>query len=487
MHPPHSARSPLPAVRPSACPGLLRIVQALDGGICRIKLPGGLLSAAQADAVAQAAQVHAGGVIEATNRANVQIRGIQGDHAALIAGLMAAGLGPRQAEGDDVRNLMLSPAAGLDPLQLLDVRPLAEQILTSLESQPRLHALSPKFAIQLDGGEALAMLEHHHDLWLSPVLLDGQLWMRFGLAGCPAHDAAAGAVPLTQAHCLVLAVLDGFLAQASSDQHRLRDLLRAGVEAADFVAGLDVPGLVLAGQGTSRLAASDIAASDIAASDSAARDRAVGGRDRASAPAVDTRTSTSTTSTTDPTAPPIGVHAQRDAGRCMVVAGAPLGRLTPQQLRELAEIARQWGDGTLRITPWQGVLLPHIDLANAGAVQQALGACGLLVDPAQPLASLIACTGAAGCTKGQADTKADALRLASLLQTPRAVHLSGCARSCAAAHVAPATLLAVGNDRYDLYLRDATGLGFGVLRATHITVQEAGTLLDVRPRSNTDD
>jgi precorrin-3B synthase len=36
------------ALRPSACPGLLRIVPALDGGICRIKLAGGVISADQA-------------------------------------------------------------------------------------------------------------------------------------------------------------------------------------------------------------------------------------------------------------------------------------------------------------------------------------------------------------------------------------------------------------------------------------------------------
>ena len=52
--------NPTPAVntlRPSACPGLLRIVQALDGGICRVKLAGGAITAAQAHALADAAQV----------------------------------------------------------------------------------------------------------------------------------------------------------------------------------------------------------------------------------------------------------------------------------------------------------------------------------------------------------------------------------------------------------------------------------------------
>lgn len=420
---------------------MLRIVQALDGGICRIKLPGGLLTANQADAIAQAAQVYAGGVIEATNRANLQIRGIVGEHGPMVEALLAAGLGPRQAAGDDVRNLLLSPAAGLDRQQLLDVRPLAAQLLASLEQEPRLHALSAKFAIQLDGGEALAMLEHHHDVWLSPLILDGACWMAFGLAGCPGLDAAVGAVPVAAAHALVLAVLDEFLARATPEQHRLRDLLD-GTGTAGFVAGLSAQQLGIRAVDFHRAAV---------------------------------------------TAMPLGVHAQRQAGCSLVVVGAPLGRLDAEQLRGAAALARDLGDGTLRITPWQGLLLPGIASADAALVQQSLAALGWLVDPAQPLASLIACTGSSGCAKGQADTKADALLLATTVQNPTAVHLSGCARSCAAAHVAPATLLAVANGYYDLYLRDATQPGFGALHATHITVQEAGALLDARSRSNTHD
>ncbi|MER2102462.1 MAG: precorrin-3B synthase, partial [Pseudomonas atacamensis] len=181
------------ALRPSACPGLLRIVQALDGGICRIKLDGGSISADQADAVAAAAEAFASGAIEATNRGNLQIRGIGAQSAALIERLLAAGLGPKNAAGDDVRNLMLSPAAGIDRQMLIDTRPLAGQILDTLQSHPRFHELSAKFAVQLDGGEALAMLEHPHDLWLSAFERDGDILWAFGLAGCPI-DRPLGAV-----------------------------------------------------------------------------------------------------------------------------------------------------------------------------------------------------------------------------------------------------------------------------------------------------
>lgn len=214
-----------------------RIVSARDGGICRIKLLGGLLLAEQAEAVAAAAERFAGGVIEATNRGNLQIRGIGSEHRALVEALLAAGLGPRDAAGDDVRNVMLSPLAGHDPLMLLDARPLAGQILDLLEGTPRFHQLSAKFAVQLDAGERLAMLEHPHDLWLSPLHLDQQAWLAFGLAGCPAEGQALGAVPLAQGLMLVRAVLERFLDLASPTQTRMRQLLEV-YPPADFVAGL---------------------------------------------------------------------------------------------------------------------------------------------------------------------------------------------------------------------------------------------------------
>ena len=102
---------------------------ALDGGICRVKLPGGVLHSAQARAIGEAARRYASGTLELTNRSNLQIRGVlPGQESALIGALLAAGVGPRVAAADDVRNLLLSPAAGLDPQARMDVRPLAGQL-----------------------------------------------------------------------------------------------------------------------------------------------------------------------------------------------------------------------------------------------------------------------------------------------------------------------------------------------------------------------
>ncbi|CAI8886182.1 precorrin-3B synthase [Pseudomonas sp. IT-93MI4] len=437
---PLNERSMSTALRPSACPGLLRIVQALDGGICRIKLNGGSITANQADAVADAAERFASGAIEATNRANLQIRGIGEQSAALVDSLLAAGLGPQTAAGDDVRNLMLSPSAGIDRQLLFDTRPLAEQTLATLQTHPRFHQLSAKFAVQLDGGEALAMLEHPHDLWLSAFERDGEVLLAFGLAGCPT-DRAAGAVSVENGHALVVAVLELFLELARPEQTRMRHLLD------------ELPLLAFLEQLRERVAI-----------------KAAVARQR--------------TPMTD--ALHIGVHAQNADDRVYVGVVPALGRLDPAMLRGVAQLAREFGDGSLRFTPWQSLLLPNVKPADAGRVLQHLRQLHWLTDISEPLSRLIACTGSSGCGKGLADTKHDARLLATLLPQAQSVHLSGCPRSCAAAHRTPATLLAVSPGHYDLYFRDATLPGFGTLHARNLTIEAAAILLDARSRSPLD-
>jgi precorrin-3B synthase len=424
---------------------LLRIVPALDGGICRIKLAGGTIGSAQALAVADAARRYARGVIEATNRANLQIRGIGADNQGLIRTLMDAGLGPSNPDSDDVRNLLLSPSAGLDPDMLFDARPLAAQILETLENHPRFRELSAKFAVSLDAGEALAMLEHPHDIWLSALNLEGELLLAFGLAGCPANDRPLAAVPLSKGHALVVALIELFLDLARPDQTRMRHLL-AEVPAAELLRRL-----------STRL-------------DTRLRtDPSIMAWQR---PAVESNRH-------------LGLYPQAASGMVAVGGAAPLGRLDATMLATVARLAAEMGDGTLRLTPWQSLLVPNVRAEQAPRLLARLEQAGLMCSAGQPLARIIACTGSAGCGKALADTKADARQLAACLPAGQSVHLSGCKRSCAAAHVAPVTLLATAPGRYDLYFRDAAHTGFGVLRARDLTIDAVGEQLAVDSRSST--
>jgi sulfite reductase beta subunit-like hemoprotein len=133
----------------------------------------------------------------------------------------------------------------------------------------------------------------------------------------------------------------------------------------------------------------------------------------------------------------IGVHPQNTSGRVYIGAVPALGRLDPAMLRAAAQLARQFGNGSLRFTPWQSLLLPNVETADAATVLEALEQSNLLTRTSEALTRLIACTGANGCGKGLADTKQDARHLATLLPSAVSVHLSGCPRSCAAAHSCP--------------------------------------------------
>ncbi|MDS0861040.1 precorrin-3B synthase [Burkholderia pseudomultivorans] len=445
-------------VRPSACPGLVRVVAAADGGLCRIKLPGGRLHARQARAIADAARAYGSGAIDATNRANLQLRGIRdGAAAALTRALLDAGLGPQVdaddaaalAASDDARNLMLSPLAGHDPAAWLDSRALAAPLLRMLANEPRRGELSPKFSIQLDGGESVAALDHPHDIWLAAWRrADGDVRIAAGLAGCPPvaqRDAPASIdVSPGQTVALVRALLLAFLDLAPADVTRMRALLATCDEAALLErARRYLPFPLVA-------------------------DPALAGWRRPPSDA----------------ALRFGARASLDAGRCSVGAQFALGRLDAAQLERLAACAEADGDGTLSMTPWQGVFIHGVAAARAPAVLDEFAALGLVCAPSDPLATLVACTGSTGCAKARADTKRDALALAARVGRPIDAHLSGCERHCALPRPATHTLVAVAPAHYDLYRRDATA-GRGAPLARHLTIDQAAAAL-VRARHSQD-
>jgi precorrin-3B synthase len=455
---------------------LTRIVAARDGGLCRVKLPGGVLGAQQALAIAEAADAFASGIVELTNRANLQLRGVRGGHEnELSRRLAAAHLGPRIAAAhadahahdpqqaaiaDDIRNLLLSPTAGIDAYALHDTQPLADEILALLQNEPRFAALSPKFSVLLDGGERLAALDHPHDVWfaaMGPQTDDG---CRFalGLAGAPGNGNALAAVAARDVPAMVIALLQTFIDLATPDEHRMRDLLRRRSAAPILERAASRARIAL----------------------------------RSDAPVRAWRR------TPAEPARRFGAWPQRGAHVAEVVhvgAQPPLGRIDTDGLRALARLADDHGNGTLRLTPWQGVLIPYVPAHAVSEVERAFASLGFALDAHDPLARLIACAGSSGCAKGLADTKADALALAKQLPDHVDVHLSGCLRSCAAAHCAPYTLLAVAPGRYDLYRRASTRASgtsapasrFGECIGTHLTIDAAAHALGAAARSLSDD
>jgi precorrin-3B synthase len=387
----------------------------LDGALIRIRLPGGALAVAAAQAIASVVTEVGAGPLELTNRANLQVRGIPIDAVAVVRdAVVAAGLAAADPHDDERRNVLASPTAGVDADEVIDTRPLVAQVADRLGSRQAV-GLSPKFGVLVDGGGAVHVRGRRHDLALGAVR-GGDGTVRYevqvgeGLPLAREPDEVVWSVAPAQALGVVAAVLN-----ACAPFGRANDL----------VAAL--------------------------------------GRDRVWADIVG-RTGDALTCRSDLAGPSgatgaaVGVVRQRQAGRVWIGIAPLLGRLEAATLRAIAELADEAAGAPLRITPWRGVVLTDVAEPDAAAVVAACEQLGLTCDPAHPANLVVACAGNRGCAAGLADTQADARALVARLadlpaeQRPRSVHVSGCDKGCARAQPAQVSLVAGSpSGTYDLY------------------------------------
>ncbi|MEN3357780.1 MAG: precorrin-3B synthase, partial [Mycobacteriales bacterium] len=133
-----------------ACPGVLRLLDAADGGLARVRVVGGFLTGRALSTLADAADELGDGRAELTSRGNVQLRGLAaGAGAELGARLHAAGLWPSRSH-ERVRNIVASPLAGLDRGR--DLSGLVHALDEALCATPRLTELSGRFLFAVDDG-----------------------------------------------------------------------------------------------------------------------------------------------------------------------------------------------------------------------------------------------------------------------------------------------------------------------------------------------
>ncbi|TJZ92507.1 precorrin-3B synthase [Paracoccus gahaiensis] len=139
------------------CPGALQPMESGDGWVVRIRPPGGRLDAAQAAAIADAAEAQGNGVIELTGRANLQLRGVTpASHAPLIAALRAQGLIDADAATEARRNIMVTPFADAETDALAAA--LAEALAASSLTLPS------KFGFAVDPGPAPVLTRDPADI-----------------------------------------------------------------------------------------------------------------------------------------------------------------------------------------------------------------------------------------------------------------------------------------------------------------------------------
>jgi ferredoxin-nitrite reductase len=144
----------------------------------------------------------------------------------------------------------------------------------------------------------------------------------------------------------------------------------------------------------------------------------------------------------------IGVHKQKQEGLNWIGVVLPVGKITCEQMRGLAKIAQDLGDGELRLTVWQNLLIPGVRDENVALAVAAIEKLGLAVKASQIRAGLIACTGNAGCKFAASDTKRHAAEIGDWCEprvnvdTPLNIHLTGCHHSCAQHYISDIGLIA---------------------------------------------
>src|SRR5271170_4755243 len=166
----------------SFCPGILHAIQAKDGLLIRIRVPGGMIVPSQLVAIAGLSAAFSDGHVEITSRSNLQMRAIQDKNLNYLAqGLDSAGFLPSPRH-DRVRNVVTSPFAGLGFDEILDSRPFVRELDRRLIRDQVMAGLPPKFSFAIDGGGSWFNRESD-DLALRVVAVDNSHLFHLAIGG----------------------------------------------------------------------------------------------------------------------------------------------------------------------------------------------------------------------------------------------------------------------------------------------------------------
>ena len=150
--------------------GLFYVAPAQDSFMCRLRFPGGVVSSHKLRGVASLAERFGGGYADMTTRGNLQIREVTaGNTVGLLEGLYDIGIINRGAGADNIRNITGNPSAGIDPQELIDVRPLCRQLHHHIINHRELYGIPRKFNIAFDGGGTVSVLHETNDIGFAAV------------------------------------------------------------------------------------------------------------------------------------------------------------------------------------------------------------------------------------------------------------------------------------------------------------------------------
>ena len=389
---------------------------ASDYFMMRIGLPNGLLTSHQLHVIADITAKYARGVADITTRQNIQLHWLTIEALPeIVETLTEIGLSPKGACGDVVRNVTGCPLAGLDGHEVLDASPLAVEIAHKLTANPEFYNLPRKFKISVTGCPIWCSYPEINDVALTALkrVKDGReeigysLRVGGGLSTEPHIAVRLNAfVPQDKAYDAVKAVVEIFREQEALRESRTHArikylFMKHGWTAESMLAAVE-----------EKIGFKFDPCDEGPIADDLYRDH-------------------------------VGVHRQKQDGLSYIGATVLNGRLNPEQLHVLATLAETHGDGHLRATIGQNIVLVNLPNTKVGEVVEQIAALGLQVEPKVFYRGAVACTGTEFCKLAIAETKGFAKwlvgemeeRLPEFDQQLR-LHVTGCTNSCGQSWIA---------------------------------------------------
>lgn len=386
----------------------------------RLRMPNGILSSQKMRVLAEVVQRYGDeGSADITTRQNIQLRGIRlEDIPDIFQRFDAVGLTSMQSGMDNVRNITGSPVAGIDASELIDTRGLVKKLQDMItdrgQGNPEFTNLPRKFNIAVEGGRDNAVHAEINDIAFVPAYREGKLGFNVLVGGFFSARRCEAAVPLdawVEPNDEVVQ-----LSRAILEVYRDNGL-RVNRQKARLMWLIDEWGLekfraeVETAYGQPLLTA--------APEDEIDWDK----RDH------------------------IGIYPQQQPGLNYVGLHVPVGRLSAQDMFDVARIADVYGEGEIRLTVEQNIIIPYIPDSRVALLQQEDLLERFAIEPSPLVRSLVSCTGAQFCNFALVETKQRAIAIArqldALLTLPQNVriHWTGCPNSCGQPQVADIGLM----------------------------------------------
>ena len=402
----------------------------------RTKIPSGMVTARQLERLAEIADEFAGGKGHLTTRQNIQYHFVPLARVSdLMHKLADVGMTTREACFNTVRNVTACPLAGLSREEVFDVRPYAQKVAHAFLRKQLTDNLPRKFKITFDGCRHDCMAAAVNDIGLRAMVQDGKRGFRMtvggGLGPLPYEaqllDEFLPEERLVSRCEAVIRLFNKNGNRQNKNKARLKFVLRERgwewvrneieKEFADILAngGIATPELVPEGFGGFQSNPQPLGQGALL-------------------PVVSTN---GTGHAEYDRWHKSNVRDQRQAGYAMVTVRVDQGNLTSDQMRGVARIASDAGDGLVRVTIDQNLLLGFIPLGRLRGVYTALGELGLNGSGAQEIEDVTTCPGAYSCNLGLTKSMnlgAALQQLARQYDDPLVrkltIKISGCPNSC---------------------------------------------------------